>query len=275
MMKKEDVPMLENVMDRFRLDGKKAFVTGAAGTIGSKTAEALAMAGADVAIVDHPVMRDKAQAVADAIAEKWKVNTMAVCCDVTDPDQVQQMIDTICEQFGTIDIVHNNAGITNVSAQDVDSDPARWHKVIDVNLFGVYVIARAAAQRMIKDGHGGSIINTASMSATIANRPYPGTPQSGSAYCASKAGVLLFTKSFALQVIRHGIRVNCISPGYIPSNLHVGMPQTSFDNMVMTTPIGRTAIPEELQGAIVFLASDASSFCVGTDLIIDGGHTCW
>lgn len=269
------IELKENVLDRFKLDGKKAFVTGAAGSIGSKTAEAFAMAGADVAIVDHPAMLEKAQEVADYIAKKWNVKTMAVGCDVTDPKQVDDMIEKICAEFGTIDIVHNNAGITNVPIPDIESEPEKWHKVMEVNLYGIYVVGRAAAKRMVQDGHPGSIINTASMSGTIVNRPYPGTPQTSSAYCASKAGVKLFTKSLALQVVQYGIRVNSISPGYFPSNLHKSLPPYVIENFSLSTPIARPGEIEELQGAVVFLASEASSFCVGTDLIIDGGHTCW
>ncbi len=267
--------MVDNIIDRFRLTGKKAFVTGATGLIGYHTARAFAQAGADVAIVDLPMNIEKAQKIADELHEAYGVKTLAVGADVTDEDSVNEMVEHIAREFGTIDIVHNNAGIGGSPIPDVDVDYKFWRRVIDVNLGGVFLVARAAARVMIRDGHGGSIINTASMCAQIVNQAPAGVTFDNSAYSVSKAGVLHFTRHFATQVIKYGIRVNSLSPGYVLSTLHDGMPKEVLDFFANSSPALRTGKVEEMTGAVLYLASDASTFCVGTDIVVDGGHVCW
>lgn len=248
---------------KFRLDGKKAFVTGGARGIGKSVAAALAQWGADVAIADRRI--ELAEKTAKEI-ETYGVRSIAVEVDVTDPDSVNKMVETIVNNFGTIDIAFNNAGICeNANAEDMTYES--WKRVIDVNLTGVFLTAQAAGRVMIKNG-GGSIINTASMSGHIANYP-----QVQCGYNSSKAGVIMLTKSLAVEWAKYNIRVNCISPGYIGTDMtNVNDPLAS--GWKALTPQGRLGSPNELEGAVVYLASDASTFTTGTDIVIDGGFTC-
>ena len=265
----------KTIIDRFRLDGKKAFVTGATGFIGYHTAEAFALGGAAVAVVDLPGKLDRAREIADEFKKKYGVDTLAYGVDVTDEEGVEKMCGYIAGQFGTIDIVHNNAGIGGSPVPDIDVDYRWWKHVIDVNLGGIYLTARAAARIMIRDGHGGSIVNTASMCANIVNAAPLGETFDNSAYSVSKAGVKHFTRHFATQMIPYGIRVNCVSPGYILSEMHKDMPKEVTDFFAKSSPCRRTGNVDEIPGAVLYLASDASTFCVGTEIIVDGGHVCY
>lgn len=252
-----------NISEKFKLSGKKAFVTGGARGIGKSIAIALAHSGADVAIVDWNL--EQAEKTAKEIA-LYGVKTIAVKANVGDPEDVNKMIEIIVNNFGTIDIAFNNAGICeNDNAEDMSYES--WKRVVDVNLTGVFLTAQAAARVMIKNG-GGSIINTASMSGHVVNRP-----QVQCGYNASKAGVIMLTKSLAVEWAPHKVRVNCISPGYI------GTDMTKVDDplapgWIAVTPLKRLGTPEELQGAVIYLASQASTFTTGTDIVIDGGFTC-
>lgn len=252
-----------DIQERFKIAGKKAYVTGGARGIGKSVSIALAQSGADVAIVDRDI--DEAEKTAKEIAS-YGVKSIAVKTDVVNPDEVNQMINTILDAFGTIDIAFNNAGICiNESAQDMSFDS--WKKVIDINLTGVFLTAQAAGRVMIKNGKG-SIINTASMSGHIVNRPQPQC-----AYNASKAGVIMLTKSLAVEWAPYNVRVNCISPGYIATEL-TKKATDWIPTWKEDTPVKRMGNAEELQGAVVYLASDASMFTTGSDIVIDGGFTC-
>ena len=253
-----------DIMEKFALKGKKAYVTGGARGIGKCAATAFAQAGADVAIVDFDIA--EAEKTAQELSALG-VKSIAVKADVTNPDDVNKMIDIILAAFGTIDIAYNNAGICiNVDADQMSFE--QWKKVIDVNLTGVFLTAQAAARVMIKNGKGGSIINTASMSGHIVNYPQPQC-----AYNASKAGVILLTKSLAVEWAKHNIRVNCISPGYIATEM-TKKATNWIPGWIESTPVRRMGNPEELEGALVYLASDASTFTTGSDIVIDGAFTC-
>ena len=253
-----------SILNQFELVGKKAFVTGGARGIGKSVAIALAEAGASVAIVDLDL--ETAEETA-AQLRKLGVKTLAVKTDVTVPQDVDRMIDTVMASFGTIDIAFNNAGICiNQSAAEMNYET--WRKVIDVNLNGVFLTAQAAGRIMVKNQKG-SIINTASMSGHIVNEPQPQC-----AYNASKAGIIQLTKSLAAEWAPYHVRVNSISPGYIGTDLTNAATQW-IPGWVDRTPQKRMGNPEELQGAVLYLASDAATFTTGTDLIVDGGFTCW
>lgn len=253
-----------SILDQFILSGKKAFITGGARGIGKSVAMALAEAGADIAIVDLDLATAEKTAVE---LSELGVQTLAVKTDVTNPQDVDAMIDTILAAFGTIDIAFNNAGICiNQSAAEMTFEA--WKKVIDINLTGVFLTARAAARVMIRNRKG-SIINTASMSGHIVNEPQPQC-----AYNASKAGVIQLTRSLAAEWIPYNVRVNSISPGYIGTEMTLSAKQW-IPGWVERTPQKRMGTPEELQGAVLYLASDAATFTTGTDLIVDGGFTCW
>ncbi|MHC5375110.1 SDR family oxidoreductase [Enterococcus sp. LJL120] len=254
------------IIEKMRLDGKAAYVTGGAGGIGKSIATALAEAGAKVAIVD--LEGGKAQEVADEIAQATGGQTLAVQTDVTDADSVNQMIETIVQAFGRLDIAFNNAGITmNIPAEEMS--PEDWHKVIDLDLNGVFLTSQAAGKVMLKQGSG-SIINTASMSGSIVNVPQP-----QASYNAAKAGVKHLSKSLAVEWADRGVRVNTISPGYIGTDLifEAEELQPLLEKWEEITPQRRLGKPEELQGIALYLASDVSSFATGADFIIDGGYT--
>ncbi|HEY5584844.1 MAG TPA: SDR family oxidoreductase [Ruminiclostridium sp.] len=252
-----------DIMEKFKLNGKKAFVTGGARGIGKCAAIALAEAGVDVAIVDWDIQ--EAEKTAKEL-EAYGGKSIAVKADVTNPDDVNKMIATILEAFGTIDIAFNNAGICiNEKAEDMSYDS--WKKVIDINLTGIFLTSQAAGRVMIKNGKG-SIINTASMSGHIVNSPQPQC-----AYNASKAGVIMLTKSLAVEWAPHNVRVNCISPGYIATEMTLSAKQW-IPTWLEASPLKRMGNPEELQGAIIYLASDASTFTTGSDIVIDGAFTC-
>lgn len=253
-----------STLDLFSLKGKKGFITGAARGIGKCLADAFADAGAELAIIDMDII--EARKTADALAEKYQRNIIAIQCNVTDAADVEEMVNTYTQHFGTIDFAINNAGIANViPAEEISS--ADFKKVIDVNLNGVFLTAQAAAQQMIKDGKPGSIVNTASMSGHVIN-----TPQTIANYCASKGGVILLTKALAVEWAKYNIRVNCVSPGYMATELVAEM-KDMHPQWIPKIPTGRLGIPEDLVGAYLYLVSDASRYATGTDLVVDGGYT--
>ncbi len=281
-MKKTELK--ENVLDRFRLDHKTAVVTGAAGNIGYHTAMTFAQAGAAVAIVDLPQCLERSEAVAKELSEKYNVKTAAYGCNLVDASAVTELFDQIEKELGSIDVVHNNAGVGGALTPDIDpwdtehhmDHLEHWKQVLDINLVSQYIVATTAARVMIREGHGGSIINTASMAGHVVNQAPMYETLDDSSYGVSKAGVLYFTRHFAAQVIKYGIRVNSISPGYCYSpGLHDGLSEEILDCYVKTQPIMRMADVEELQGAVLYLASDASTYTVGHDIMLDGGHTIW
>jgi len=255
-----------NILEKMRLDGKNGFVTGAARGIGKATATALAEAGADVAIVDLDIA--EAEKTAKAIGEATGRDVFAVQADVTDPASVDQFIQAVLDRFGAIDFAHCNAGIC-INAPAAEMTYEQWKKVIDVNLNGVFLTAQAAGKVMLAQGHG-SIINTASMSGHIVNVPQPQC-----AYNASKAGVIMLTKSMAVEWADRGVRVNSISPGYIGTELVLSN-QTLIpliDKWNAMAPMHRMGTVEELQSIVVYLAGDTAGFTTGADFSIDGAFT--
>ena len=252
------------IIEKMRLDGKAIYVTGGASGIGKSVATALAEAGADVAIVD--VNLEGAETVADATGSK----TTAIRCDVTNQDDVEAMVAKVVDIYGKLDACFNNAGIClNVPAEEMTFE--QWNKVININLNGVFLCATAAGRVMLKQGYG-SIINTASMSGHIVNVPQPQC-----AYNASKAGVSMLTKSLAIEWAKKGVRVNCISPGYIGTDLTLNSEALKplIEQWNAMAPMGRLGRPEELQSIVVYLAGDTSSFTTGSDIIVDGAFTCF
>jgi NAD(P)-dependent dehydrogenase (short-subunit alcohol dehydrogenase family) len=254
-----------NVLDLFSLRGKRALVTGASSGIGTKVAQAYVQAGADVALAARNF--EALQAIAGELAADGDGKIVPIRCDVTQPDQVNSMVDRVTEALGGIDVAVCNAGIIDVipilemSAQD-------FQRIQDTNLTGVFLTAQAAARAMVRQGLGGVIINTASMSGSIIN-----VPQQVGHYCTSKAAVIQLTKAMAVEFAPHNIRVNSISPGYILTELVE--PLTEFHRQwEPKIPLGRIGRPEELTGLYVYLASEASSYMTGSDVVIDGGYTC-
>ena len=274
----------DSILQKFRLDGKTAVVTGGAGNIGYHTARTFAEAGARIAVVDLPRCLERSRAVARELEETFSVKCAGYGCELTDEKAVKTLFDQIAADLGSVDVVHNNAGVGGALAPDVEEWDAEhnmphldhWRQVLDINLVSQYIVATTAARVMIREKHGGSIINTASMAGHIVNQAPMYKTLDDSSYGVSKAGVLYFTRHFAAQVIQYGIRVNSVSPGYCYSpGLHDGLAPEILDCYKKTQPIMRMAEVDELLGAILYLASDASTYTVGQDILIDGGHTIW
>jgi NAD(P)-dependent dehydrogenase (short-subunit alcohol dehydrogenase family) len=253
-----------SVLDLFDLHGRTALVTGASSGIGKKVAEAYLQAGAQVAIAArHFEVLEK---VAAELASTGGT-VMPIGCDVTQPDQVSRMVDQVTAELGGIDIAVCNAGIINLKAM-LEMSPEDFQAMQDTNVTGVFLTAQAAARAMVSQGRGGAIINTASMSGHIIN-----IPQQAGHYCTSKAAVIQLTKALAVELAPHNIRVNSVSPGYILTELVE--PMAEYHRLwEPKIPLGRIGRPEELTGLYLYLASDASSYMTGSDVVIDGGYTC-
>ncbi|MEJ2479398.1 MAG: glucose 1-dehydrogenase [Acidihalobacter sp.] len=251
----------------FDLSGKIALITGAGGGIGSSIAMTLANAGADIAVADSNTANAESTAF-DVKATGRRA--VAVTVDVRDPDSVAVMTDDAREQLGEIDILVNGAGIAfNKPSEDLT--PEEWLRVIDVNLNGVFWCCQAVGRHMLAR-KSGVIVNIASMSGVIANKPQP-----QSNYNASKAGVIMLTQSLAAEWADRSVRVNAVSPGYIGTEMtKVGMNTPEWNKTWLEmTPMGRVGEPVEIANAVWYLASDAASFATGSNLIVDGGYTAW
>jgi NAD(P)-dependent dehydrogenase (short-subunit alcohol dehydrogenase family) len=258
------------ILDRFKLEGKTALITGGGQGIGQAFAAALGEAGAKIAVAD--INPAAAEETAQLLVKKG-IEAMAVIADVTREDDVQKMVKAVTDKWGFLTIGVNNAGM-GVWRDALTQDFAEWRKILALNLDSVFLCARTEAAEMVKKGYG-KIINTASMSAHISN-----TPQNQCAYNASKAGVLHLTRSLAAEWAPRNIMVNSISPGYtrtalVENLLETPEGKTMLPKWLEKVPMGRMATVEDLQGAVVYLASPASDYTTGSDIIIDGGYCCW
>ena len=254
-------------MDLFSLNGQTAFVTGAGSGIGQRIAVGLAEAGADVACFDLPGSADLVGTVQQI--QNLGRRALAVTGNVTQAEDLAAAIARTEADLGPVSVAVNSAGIANAFPAE-DMDLAQWQRMLDINLTGVFLSCQAEARVMLPRC-GGTIVNIASMSGDIVNR---GLLQAH--YNTSKAGVIHLTRSLAMEWATRGVRVNAISPGYTltPMNLR---PEVAEQRKVFEseTPMGRMATVDEMVGPAVFLATRASSFCTGIDLLVDGGFTCW
>lgn len=251
----------------FDLSGQTALITGAGRGIGLATARALASAGADIIVAEYIVENGhKAVAEIEALGRK----SMFIEVDVRQPASVNRMAAAALAAFPQIDILVNNAGIAqNVPAED--SSDEEWLNMMDVNLNGVFWCCRALGRHMLARGSG-AIVSIASMSGIIVNKPQP-----QAAYNASKAAVIMLTKSLAAEWAGRGVRVNCVSPGYIGTDMtqaSLNIPEYKRIWLEMT-PMGRVGAPEDIASAVHYLASPAAKFATGTNLVVDGGYTSW
>ncbi len=260
------------LMDKFSLKGKKGFVTGACGGIGRNVAAAWAEAGADVALVGRPGSNDRLEPLAKEMAARYGVKIVPLYCDVSDQAQVEQLQQDLIQELGTVDIANINAGVC-LSGDDVDVPYETWEKVMDIDLHGAYLTAQMAQHIMRQHDHGGSIILTSSKSGYHANF-LGGGPAPSFAYGTAKAGVSQMARYMAAGLAPYGIRVNSISPGYIWSGIHEGvMNKQGHDLCLEVVPLKRFGTTEEVQGAMVFLASEAASYITGINIPIDGGYS--
>ena len=244
------------------LKDRVAIVTGGVGGIGLEAIKALKENGATVVMSDINAAKGK-----EAAAE---LGTDFFAANVTDTKEVRELAQYTLDRHGRIDIAFNNAGITTSVAAEECSDED-WLRIINVNLNAVFYCCREFGKAMLAQAKG-SIINMASMSGIIAN-----TPQPQAAYNVSKAGVIMCTKSLACEWAKRGVRVNCISPGYIntPMTPKDQVKSEWYEPWMQFTPMGRIGEAHEVAPAVVFLASDASSFFTGSNLVVDGGYTCY
>jgi NAD(P)-dependent dehydrogenase (short-subunit alcohol dehydrogenase family) len=248
--------------DSFSLQDRVAVVTGGGGGIGLEIGRALRAAGA--VVVAAEINAETGRAAAEKLEGDF------VQTDVTDPDSVRAMVRAVLDGQGKVDVFVNNAGIAhNVPAEEMSDE--EWRRMLSINLDGVFWCCREAGRAMLERGSG-AIVNIASMSGMVSNHPQP-----QSHYNAAKAGVIMLTKSLAGEWASRGVRVNSISPGYVRTPLtELGMSNPEWrDVWLSSTPMGRIAEPREIAPAVVFLASDASSYATGTNLVVDGGYTSW
>ena len=265
-------------LDKFQLGGKVALVTGGAGILGQKFCAGLAEAGAKVAVVD--LETSAAQAAAARLGE----NAVGFGCDIADPTSVQACVAAVIARFGFIDILHNNAATKSrdvraffTSFEDYSLDT--WREVMAVNIDGMFLMAQAVGKHMVARGQGGAVIQTASIYGLVGpdSRIYEGSDYLGgpintpAVYAASKAAVVGLTKWLATHWAKSGIRVNCLVPGGVSSGQN-GVFSERYSERV---PLGRMAQADEMVPALLYLASDASSYVTGQVLAVDGGWTAW
>ncbi|WP_257985515.1 SDR family NAD(P)-dependent oxidoreductase [Bacillus sp. V5-8f] len=246
----------------FNLDGKTAIVTGAGRGIGKSIAIGLAEAGANVVLCSRT--QSELEEVSGEI-QKMGRKTLIIPCDVTKPDQIQDVVYQTKNHFDSIDILINNAGLT-IKRPAEEYTLEDWNQIIAVNLTGVFLFAQYTGREMIKQ-RSGRIINISSVASTTALR-------SSIAYCASKGGVNMLTKTLSLEWAPYGIHVNGIAPSYIETQLvkNIKEARKGFAEQVEArTPLGRMGHPNELVGASIFLASDAATYITGETIFVDGG----
>lgn len=259
--------------DRIRLDGQAAFVTGGGGGIGRAIAIRLAEAGADVAIYD--IFPERAEEAAGCVRETGR-RALAIAGDVMDGDALRAAVDRAADEFGRLDILANNAG--GVSARPfLEQSERSMRKHIDINLMSMLIATQAAARHMVAGGRGGSIVNVASIEASRAAPNF-------AVYAACKAGMLSFTKSMAVELSGHGVRVNCIAPDHTITPGNQGnragpvdpatwkrRSEEEVDAMNRLIPLGREGVDMECGDATVFLSSAMASYITGVLLPVDGG----
>lgn len=266
----------------FDLSGKTAIVTGGLGMLGRRFCQGFAEFGANVAVVD--LNGSEADQYAVQLANEFGIKAHGIECDVADPGSVQEMMQAVVERFGQVHILHNNAASKSANldaffAAFEDYSLDEWRKIMAVNIDGMFLVAQAVGRRMIEQGTGGSIIQTASIYGVFASdkRIYEGSFYLGrqignpAVYSASKAAVVGLSKYLAAYWADKGIRVNTLTPGGVES----GQNETFRQRYSARVPMGRMARGEEMVGTVIYLASDASSYVTGQTLLVDGGLSVW
>jgi len=251
-------------LPRFDLSGKVAIVTGGCSGLGIAFCEALAEAGSDLVIADVLVGTPQSQEVCSGI-EKLGVKVLPVKCDVTKQEDVDNLVATAVKEFGKIDILVNSAGIFGENKRVVDMSFENWQRVLAVDLNGSFLCCRAVAREMVKQNQG-KIINISSASSFKA---LPGM----AAYAAAKAAIIMLTKTLALELARYNIQVNTLSPGYFLTPLNRDFFETEGGKKLISGwPMRRPGNVEELKGMIILLASSASNYITGSEILVDGGQ---
>jgi NAD(P)-dependent dehydrogenase (short-subunit alcohol dehydrogenase family) len=252
------------VLDLFDLDGKTAIVTGGATGLGRQMADALAELGASIVLCGRN--EERCREVAEEMSQTHGMRCLGLRCDVTNPDEVDQMVAGALAAFGRIDILVNNAG--TAWGGPPETTPLRgWQKVVDVNLTGVFLCAQAVGKVMIEQ-RSGKIVNVASITGLRGLAP---EVLDAIAYSSTKGAVIAFTRDLAWKWARYGIGVNAIAPGWFPSELSRPVLERAGDLLTDGIPMGRLGGDLDLKGAVAFLASAASDYVTGHTLVVDGG----
>lgn len=252
---------MSGAAELFSLDGKVAIVTGASSGIGARIARLFAANGATVVIAARRL--DRLERLA---AEH--TNVVAMACDVGDDAACEALVAAVVEQFGTVDVLVNNAGLSD-SQPAIDEPMADFRRVMDINLNACFLLSKLVAHPMLDQGSG-SIVNIASVHGLVGS-----APNNQAAYSASKAGLVNLTRELALQWVRHGIRVNAVAPGYFETELTEEMiaAESGAAWIKRNTPMRRPGRLAELDGPMLLLASDAGSYITGQTIAVDGGWT--
>jgi len=254
------------VMDLcFSIKGQTAIVTGASSGLGVTFAESLAEIGVNLVIAARRY--EKLVKVAEDLSSKYKIKAVPVKTDVSQEDQVINMVDTAITNFGSLEILVNNAGVATISPS-IDISLEEWKKVIDVNLTGVFLCARTAAREMINRKYG-KIVNIASIYGAV------GDIFHAAPYYASKGAVINLTRAFAVEWASYKINVNAIAPGFFPSEMTgpIFQDEKALNYIISRTALGRTGEPLDLKAALIYLASPASDYITGQTIFVDGGWT--
>jgi NAD(P)-dependent dehydrogenase (short-subunit alcohol dehydrogenase family) len=262
---------MKRALERFELKGRVAIVTGGARGLGRQHALALAEAGADVAICDLLAAEgEQTRREIEALGVRAWFGTV----NVTVPAEIDGFLDEVEKRLGPVRILVNNAARPSEGCALTQLSDELWREIVEINLSSVFYFSKRVAQRMIAGQTGGSIINIASINAVVISNI---APRFNATYCVAKAAVAQLTKAMAAQWAPHQIRVNTLAPGYILTNqtaATAAIPATLQRNLDRT-PMHRYGELDELKGAILYFASDASSFTTGSMLLVDGGYTVW
>lgn len=252
------------VLDLFKLEGKTALVTGGGRGLGAQIAEAYAEVGANVVICSRKL--DACKEKSEELKSKYGVDSLAFSCNVADREDVERVVKETIEHFGSIDILVNNSGAT-WGAPVLEMPFDAWEKVIDVNITGTYLMSLEVGKHMTKQ-NSGKIINIASTAGFGGTNP---KFMDTIGYNTSKGAVITFTKDLAVKWGMYNINVNAIAPGFFPTKMSRGLLEKGRDAILEGTPLNRFGSDEDLKGAALFLASDASNFVSGDILTVDGG----
>jgi NAD(P)-dependent dehydrogenase (short-subunit alcohol dehydrogenase family) len=252
-----------NVNDLFSLQGKTAIVTGGGRGLGEQIAEAYADAGANVVVCSRNL--EACQQISDSLLAKG-VRSLALKCDVSNPEEIQYVVDETIKEFGRIDILVNNSGVSwGAPALEMPAD--KWDKVMNINLKAVFLFSQAVG-KIMKEQRSGKIINIASIAGFGGQEP---TVMDAIGYSTSKGAVITFTKDLAVKLAPYNIHVNAIAPGFFPTKMAKGVIDHSGEKILERTPAGRFGSDDDMKGPALFLASDASNYVYGHVLVVDGG----
>lgn len=257
-----------NTLELFRVDGKNAIVTGGGRGLGQYMAEALSDAGASV------VLCSRKGEVCEEVAREIKSRggrALGMSCDVTQPEDVENVARTTEETFGTIDILVNNSGAT-WGAPTLEMPLDKFEKVMDVNIKGTFLFSQAVGRRMVERGEGGKIVSVASVAGLVGGHPeYMETI----GYNSSKGAIISMTRALATSFARYGINVNAIAPGWFPTRMSGGLIEQFEEKMLEDIPLGRFGSPDDIKGLVLLLTSPAGNYITGQTLVVDGGQTAW